>query len=240
MTISRRWIFLAYVVILNLLALPVIAKDVPRSLVLETGITIENVVTRINNGMVWVTFPDGHMEAYSTEDVDLEASGLAPKTDENKTGKSEPIVAKTHLSDAKSAGDGLSSALRITDADVDHILPEDPEEEALDQVDKGPLIVSNILHSVVNGRSNVKGTVTNTTSSPISNITVAIVAIGFDGAVVANGTTRLARPLGPKKATEFSLMMAGTTEFKEVKARASGTASGESAPRIPTTRPSRP
>ena len=78
-----------------LLAVVAVAAEGERTLVLYDGTTIRVAGLELNGGMVLVHLSQGRAVAYDAADVNLEASGLLPETNEQEaaaagSGGSEP------------------------------------------------------------------------------------------------------------------------------------------------------
>ncbi len=175
-----------------------------RALVLRNGSTLTVSGAEVRGGMVLVTFPDGRMQAYQVDDVDLGASGLVPR---KKPAREVKTTARPQLSLAQRA---TAARYQITDADVKHV--EEPAAAPAGagkgEKKKAPvasLQVSNLRQRIDNGVVHLSGTLVNSGAKPVSTITVTAVALDGNGKPSGRGQTVVARKIDPQGSAPFTL-----------------------------------
>ncbi len=157
------------------------------TVVLKGGQTLEVREARTMGGMVYVTMPSGEMRAYALSDVDLEASGLAPKKKEEDAGTT-PAASSSLVALARK--DRGTPRVVITDADVAHVeRPAAGAEGDVQQVSGKE--ASSTLSVSVSGYDRkgqtltIKGQVANQGKVPISGVRVEAVVKNGSGKTVA-------------------------------------------------------
>ncbi len=197
--------------------------------VLVGGSTIDVASASIQGGYVYLTYPDGRMQAYPSTDVDLVASGLVPT--EANADESEPArpVRPEGLAAAQSRASG-AARMEITDDDVQHVrrvsIGEDEGGES-DEGDAGDtgatasLLVSNLEQQVSSGNVTLTGTVSNNGAKPVSTITLEARATDRGGATVGTGSTVIPQQLEPKGSVGFTLSFPVEGEASAIRVRAS-------------------
>ncbi len=193
-----------------------VVSATPGKLVLKGGQAVEVASARIAGGMVYVTLPGGEMRAYALGDVDLEASGLAPKAKEEAGAPANPrpkALAELARKDRK------ATRVTITDADVEHVRPAVPgEEEGEASGDKaaasakGKLVVDVKDYRRKGNKVSLQGTVTNQGSFPVSGVVLRAEAKDSKGKVVGSAEKNLGGTIEPNGSAGFSITVAVTTD----------------------------
>jgi len=168
-----------------------------------------------------VTFQDGHSQAFLLEDVDLEASGLAPVTSE-RPGNPGP----TSIADARGSADS-SSRVTLTDADVNHVRPAlrtAPPEDEGDPADEGPqpaaLLVSDLSQQIAGGVLTLSGRVRNSGGQPVTSVALQAQAVDGQGNVAGSGSTVIPDDIGPGQVVSFTIDFPVSGRVTDVKVSA--------------------
>jgi hypothetical protein len=204
-------------------AAPVFAQDT-QSLVLNNGSTMEAAEVSLQQGLVYVTFANGRMQAYPAEEVDLVASGLVAASEGVTEAAESPPVG---LAGAISAATEEARVM-LTDADVAHVGPgveEGEEGEGEDEAATGPrtaaLLVSGLRQEISGAMMDLSGTVTNSGDQGVANITISADAVSSEGATSGRGTTNVAQELPPGGSVNFTMSFPVQGPVSDVRVRAS-------------------
>lgn len=193
-----------------------------QKLVLRGGATVDITSARVQGDQVYVTFPNGRMQAYDREDVDLDASGLAPAAPAEKPAAGEQPPAGS-LAAARSV-DRPASRMTITDQDVAHVKPEEPgageKGETSPAAAAASLLISDLHHDLTGATLSVTGTVQNSGEKSVSSITLQAVAVSGEGKTVGTGNTTISQELKPKQSVGFSLGFQVDGPVADVRVRA--------------------
>ncbi len=203
----RRMLMVLAVLVL---ATGVVAQDATQHVVLKGGQTLEVQSARVAGGMVYVTFPSGEMRAYAKSDVDLEASGLAPRK-EGPEGLDKKKGPKG-LADFATARK-KESRVSITDADVEHVrVGLGEEEESGDKKAAGESATGKLVVAVqrFNKRGNqvsVQGAVTNQGPFPVTGVMLEGVAKNGAGKAVGTAQKAVGGTIAPNGSAGFSIII---------------------------------
>ena len=182
------------------------AQQAEKTLVLQGGQTLEVRDARLAGGMVYVTLPTGEMRAYAVSDVDLEASGLAPKAPQ---GDAHEAAAPPSLVDLAKKDRG-ATRVTITDADVAHVQRLEPGAGA-EGKPKTTEMAGSTLSVAVSGYERkgreltVKGRVANQGKLPVSGIRLEAQVKNGAGKVVGRAQKAIDGTLEGGKTKEFAM-----------------------------------
>ena len=178
--------------------------------ILVGGGSLDAVEAEVQGGFVLVTFADGHSQAYLTEDVDLEASGLLPQASAGPAEVARPMT----LTRVQRRSENLARVV-ITDADVAHISTDSmevvvnaPEPGKPAPLPKGAgvdLAVSGLRHQVSAGLLTVTGLVRNDGKEPITGLSLQAEAVNGAGEAAGTGTTDIPGELASGRSVSFSM-----------------------------------
>jgi len=186
--------------------------DEVQNLVFSDGATVPVVSLTLNGSWVEVEMPNGALQRYEAEYIDLEASGLVEKAVETAEAPAEPAPPKGKFDGAIASGPGDPDGIKITDQDVDHIKPG--RSEAADEVEAGDsektgqttsLMVSDLRREQVGPVMKVSGKVFNTGETPVTAIAITAEAQTAEGESAGKGTTGLSQTLEPGASADFSI-----------------------------------
>lgn len=148
---------------------------------------------------VIVQYAGGRLESYPMVAVDLaatrEANGMTPAAPSGRdTGPHSPFF-------AAQAGRG-SAAVAITDADVQHLVPEEEGEEGGAAAKAAPGDGSVVLlgyekKQLEDGQFEITATVANNGTAPVQNITTKFRLLDREGKTIGEGTAGYAGQLAP-------------------------------------------
>ncbi|MEN8162670.1 MAG: FxLYD domain-containing protein [Acidobacteriota bacterium] len=186
--------------------------DEGRNLVFSDGATVTVASLTLNGSWVEVELPNGAIQRYEAEHIDLEASGLVEAAAETAEAPAEPAAPKGKFDSAIASGPGDPNGAKITDQDVGHIRPGAAEAEAdVEAGDSGSagrttsLMVSDLQREQVGPVMKVTGKVSNTGDTPVTAIAITAVAQTGEGETAGKGTTGLSQTLEPGGSAEFSI-----------------------------------
>jgi len=197
------------------------------TVVLKAGTTLEVEKAQVQGGRVFLTFANGRMQAYPVEEVDLEASGLAPKEEAEDTAE-KPHKKLVSLSEAVSP-EGAESRLMVTDGDVQHVRPGaaaeaqegEGEGEAKPGAAAASLLVSGLSQQITGSMVDLSGTVKNNGGKPVASITLEALATDREGNQVGRGTTVISQELAPNASIGFTMSFPLSGEVGDIRVRAS-------------------
>jgi hypothetical protein len=210
---NHRFPFVPIVVLGLLLVVSSAGADETKLLVLRDGGTLTVKSAEIKGSFVHIHLIGGGMQAYPIEDVDLEGSGLKPTAaafsgEQLEIKSKKPIQQTATMLDAQSSED-TDAVLTITDADVDHISPEElAAQEAAAAADASGVVnlpVTNIRKQVTGGVLKLTGTVQNDGTDKVGSISVSVRAIAEDKSVVGSGNARISDELAPGTKIGFNV-----------------------------------
>ncbi len=189
-----------------------VGADEAQNLVFSDGATVGVVSMTLNGSWVEVTLPNGVLQRYEAEYIDLEASGLVEKAVETAEAPAEPAPPKGKFAGAIASGPGDPDGIKITDQDVDHVKPgaakAEAEIEAGDSEKAGQttsLMVSDLRREQAGPVMKVSGKVSNTGDTAVTAIAITAVAQTAEGESAGKGTTGLSQTLEPGASAEFSI-----------------------------------
>jgi len=200
--------------------------------VLQGGQEIPVASVKVTGSFVYLTLPNGQMQAYPVEDVDLELSGLLPEP--VQTTETQPTSQPTGIAAAQSSG-GDEASLVITDADVDHVMPASAEGSSEENAGSGlpnPLEVKDIRKRTYGGMLRLSGTVVNTGADPVSDITLVAQAMDKQGEEIGTKSEPVAA-LPPGATANFNMRFPVKGAVADIKVEAHGVATGPPGPRTP-------
>ena len=195
------------------------------TVVLKVGATLEVEKAQVQGTRVFLTFANGRMQAYPVDEVDLEASGLAPKEDADAD-RVRPRTKLVSLSDAVSP-EAAESRLKVTDDDVQHVRPglqvtdEEEEGERKPSTAGASLLVSGLSQQITGSMVDLSGTVKNNGGKPVSLITLEALATDREGNQVGRGTTVISSELAPDASIGFTMSFLLSGEVGDIRVRAS-------------------
>ena len=208
---KRSLLTLAAVAIICALGLGV-GADEGRTLVFADGATVPVSSLTLNGPWVEVTLPNGALQRYEAEYIDLEASGLVEEIVEVDEAPAEPASPRGKFDGAIATGPGDPDGIKITDQDVGHIKPGAAEAEAElaagDPEKAGPttsLMVSELRREQAGPVMKVSGKVFNTGDTAVTAIAITAEAQTAEGESAGKGTTGLSQTLEPGASAEFSI-----------------------------------
>ena len=183
-----------------------------RNLVFSDGATVPVTSVTLNGSWVEVELPNGALQRYEAEYIDLEASGLAEAVVGPVEVPAEPAPSKGKFGAAIASGPGDPEGIKITDQDVDHIKPVDEKAEAAlaagDPEKAGKttsLMVSDLKREQAGPVMKVTGKVYNTGETAVTAIAITAEAQTAEGESAGRGTTGLSQTLEPGASAEFAI-----------------------------------
>lgn len=189
-----------------------VGADEARELVFSDGATVPVTALTLNGSWVEVEMPNGALQRYEAEYIDLEASGLVERAVETVEVPAEPAPPKGKFHGAIASGSGDSEGITITDQDVGHVKPAaakaEPDVEAGDSEKAGQttsLMVSELRREQVGPVMKVSGKVFNTGDTAVTAIAITAVAQTAEGESAGKGTTGLSQTLEPGASADFSI-----------------------------------
>ncbi len=218
---SVRFLFCIAALILVVLAPAAVAENL---LVLKDGSSLEVETMTVRGGRVEVRLPDSNQSvAYSVSDVDLEASGLAPRR------QRPPIPPTRNWSEAVSMppsrrrqttrmGDDHRSGRRARAPTTKRTRTKArPRHPPGSPRCSSPTCSARFCPS---GPLTVTGRVTNSGNVPVSAISITGDAEDGDGASLGRGTTGISSALDAGEAAEFSIAIPVSGAVANVKVSA--------------------
>ncbi len=189
-----------------------VGADEARNLVFTDGATVPVSSLTLNGPWVEVTLPNGAIQRYEAEYIDLEGSGLVEPAAEIVEVPAEPAAPKGKFDGAIASGPADPEGIKITDQDVGHIKPGAVKAEAAleagDSERAGPttsLMVSELRREQVGPVMKVSGKVFNTGDTAVTAISITAVAQTAEGESAGKGTTGLSQTLEPGASADFSI-----------------------------------
>ncbi len=218
----RRHVVPCVVVLAILAAASALPAHAGQVVVLRSGATVEVASARIQGSQVFVTFPNGRMQAYSVEDVDLRASGLEAPPPPPIEVQATPSVGAVGLAAHASAPLGRFS---ISDADVGHVTDVPPgaaeESPAADRKAAATALrISGLANKIEGSTVTVTGLVTNTGGRGLSAVTLEAQAVNGEGAPIGTGRTTIAQPLDQNQGASFTIGFSAEGPVADVRVRA--------------------
>lgn len=204
-------------------AAAVLAGPTSDRVVLVGGEALTGLEAEVRDGLVWVTFEDGRRQAFTLEDVDLEASGLIDQPTEVASEEPQP---RSRLGDVPTeisadTPPASTSAMVITDADVEHI-EIDAETGEPANAESRLLVIAKLRMKTVGTKLNVTGMVSNRANMPATQVAVTIVALDNDGNPIGEAGTTLRQPLKAGHTAPFSLIIQGAGSADQLEGSADG------------------
>ncbi len=206
----------------------VAAGPTTHTLVLVGGETLSGVVAEVQDGFVWVDHGGGRRQAFALQDVDLAASGLVPEAATAAPGGTagHPPTIGSDRDFSVTIPPPPASKVVITDADVEHVVPELLAEDGAGDIDGpatlAPLAATSVRHKVNDTRLNVTGMVSNHTTAPATGVTVTVVALAENGAILGTASTELRQPIPGGGTAPFSVVVDDAAAAVKVDAQVDG------------------
>ena len=208
---KRSFLTVVVVALVCAWAIQIRADEAPK-LVFSDGATVPVASLTLNGSWVEVELPNGALQRYEAEYVDLEASGLVETVAETVEVPAEPAPPKGKFAGAIASGPGDPDGIKITDFDVDHVKPGAAEAEAElaagDPEEAGKttsLMVSDLQREQAGPVMKVSGKVFNTGDTAVTAIAITAEAQTAEGEGAGKGTTGLSQTLEPGGAADFSI-----------------------------------
>jgi len=213
-----------------------------QKLVMKDGSTMDALSMEIVKGQVQVKLSNGRFMAFDTADIDLEASGLLPKTEVQAQNPERVSGSDGRFGQAIAVQKEGKTSLEITDEDVGHIRPRekvdasDTEEEAAE--DESTLLsveVRDVQRSLKKGILTLAGTIVNTGYEDIEAVSILAEALDADNKTVGHGSTGIASTLKGGESRSFAIAMSvpGFVADVRIRARAMGQTPVAKTPKTP-------
>ena len=177
----------------------------------------------LEGGLVYVTLANGMMQAYDSGDVDLEASGLVPVVSGKSSFNQKPTIATLggqRLEDRPPAKSG--TLIRITDADVIHIVPGESLTNAGDASLEPKLIVSGVRKQRSGNLFKISGLISNAGEGIVDSIIVRASAIDHEGQGCGQRSAEVPGQLEPGQNVRFTIELGVNNEVKDLRVEAHG------------------
>jgi hypothetical protein len=225
---KHRSLFIPFIV-LGLLLGTIAGAEESKLLVLRDGSTIPVENAEVKGSFVHVYLIGGGMQAYPIEDVDLQGSGLkqgktAFSGEELEIKQKEPVQQAANMLDAQSRE--ADAVMTITDADVDHITPDElAAEQAVADAEASGVVnlpVTNIRKQITGGVLKLTGTVQNDGTEKVGSISVLVKAVAADKSVVGTGKAMIKEELAPGAKIGFNTEFPISSSAKDVDVTARG------------------
>jgi hypothetical protein len=189
-----------------------VGADEAQNLVFSDGATVPVASVTLNGAWVDVEMPNGVLQRYEAESIDLEASGLVEAVVEAVEVAVEPAAPTGKFGAAIATGPGDPDGIKITDQDVDHVKPVPEKAEGTLEAgdsDRGgrttSLMVSDLRREQAGPVMKVTGKVFNTGDTAVTAIAITAEARTAEGESAGRGTTGLSQTLEPGSSAEFSI-----------------------------------